>query len=271
VSNCYGYKSRNDTVFPKDRSLISFRLVGAYREMHWHSTDEWAYILNGTFRVALVDSDGKNQVSNVGPGDLWYFASGMPHSIQSTSPGGGEFLLVFDDGSFSEDDTLLLTDFIAHIPREVVVKNFPGLNNSDFDDAPNSELYIFPGTAPAANDSQQVSSPQGTISDSITYALSQQNATQLNGGSIKIVDSSNFPASLNINAAEVVIQVRKAGRHSALSSSTYHLKNSSLEQCESCIGILFRMNGTISSRDMPESQFLQEAPQPAHLISKRVT
>lgn len=43
----------------------------AYRELHWHSANEWAYIFNGTFRIGVIDEDGKNQISDVGPGDLW--------------------------------------------------------------------------------------------------------------------------------------------------------------------------------------------------------
>jgi hypothetical protein len=34
--------------------------------------------------------------------------SGVPHSIQRLNPDGCEFLLVFDDGDFDEDDTFLL-------------------------------------------------------------------------------------------------------------------------------------------------------------------
>lgn len=133
-------------------------------------------------------------------------AAGRPHYIQALSPGGGEFLLVFDSGSFSEDSTLLLTDFLAHIPREVIVKNFPGLKNSDFDKVPGSELYIFPAKAPSSNDMQQVDSPQGKLENSATYKFSEQKPTKLNGGSVKIADSTKFKASKTIAAAEVVIE-----------------------------------------------------------------
>lgn len=52
-------------------------------------------------------------------------------------------LQVFDDGSFSEDNTFLLTDWTAHIPKEVLAKSFQ-LNISAFDHIPEKELYIFP-------------------------------------------------------------------------------------------------------------------------------
>ena len=82
-------------------------------------------------------------------GDLWYFPAGNPHSIQAkdTKTDGAEFLLIFDKGSFSEDATFLLTDWLAHIPKSVLAKNF-GMdgNLQAFDHIPQSELYIFPGT-----------------------------------------------------------------------------------------------------------------------------
>lgn len=84
-------------------------------------------------------------ISSKEQGDLWYFPPGYPHSIQAlnTSVDGAEFLLVFDDGSFNEDNTFLLTDWLAHVPKEVIAKNF-GTPISAFDHIPSEELYIFP-------------------------------------------------------------------------------------------------------------------------------
>src|SRR5579863_3292872 len=56
--------------------------------------------------------------------DLWNFPSGIPHSIQGLEPDGTEFLLVFDDGAFSEFDTFLVTQWMAHTPVDVLAKNF---------------------------------------------------------------------------------------------------------------------------------------------------
>ena len=50
---------------------------------------------------------------------------------------------VFDDGNFSEDSTFLLTDWMAHVPKEILAKNFH-VNTSAFDHIPSKELYIFP-------------------------------------------------------------------------------------------------------------------------------
>jgi oxalate decarboxylase len=73
-------------------------------------------------RISAVDQEGCNFLDDVGVGDLWYFPPGIPHSIQGLE--GCEFLLVFDNGSFSEDSTFLITDWFAHTPKEVLAKNF---------------------------------------------------------------------------------------------------------------------------------------------------
>lgn len=50
---------------------------GALRELHWHTAGEWAYVLNGTLRVAISDANGSNYINQVSQGDLWFFPSGM--------------------------------------------------------------------------------------------------------------------------------------------------------------------------------------------------
>ena len=55
---------------------------GGVREMHWHQAAEWAYMLKGKARITAIDQDGRAFQDDVGEGDLWYFAAGIPHSIQ---------------------------------------------------------------------------------------------------------------------------------------------------------------------------------------------
>jgi oxalate decarboxylase/phosphoglucose isomerase-like protein (cupin superfamily) len=49
-------------------------------------------------------------------------------------------------------------------------------------------------------------SPQGTVPEPFSYAFSQVKATQLEGGSVKIADSSTFSISQTIAAAEVTVE-----------------------------------------------------------------
>src|SRR5438445_8758951 len=104
---------------------VNMRLTaGGVRELHWHTAAEWAYMLYGTARITCIDSDGKSFVTDVKEGDLWYFPPAIPHSIQGLAPDGTEFLLVFDDGNSSAHETVLLSDWMAHTPRDVMAKNF---------------------------------------------------------------------------------------------------------------------------------------------------
>ena len=64
----------------------------AYRELHWHQANEWSYILNGSVRLAAVNDQGETFTDDLQAGDLWFFPSGQPHSIQAKED-GVEFLL----------------------------------------------------------------------------------------------------------------------------------------------------------------------------------
>jgi len=133
----------------KNIAGVNMRLnAGGVRELHWHKPAEWAYMLYGTARITAIDAQGRYFVDDVGVGDLWYFASGIPHSIQGLGPDGCEFLLVFDDGDFDEDDTFVLSDWFKHTPNDVLAKNF-GVSASLFGHTPDpNELYIFPRRGP---------------------------------------------------------------------------------------------------------------------------
>ncbi|KAI0784498.1 RmlC-like cupin domain-containing protein [Abortiporus biennis] len=223
-------RQQNVGVMPLAASMagVNMRLeAGAVRELHWHKTAEWAYIFRGSVQVTSVNADGQNFLDTVGAGDLWYFPPGIPHSLQATADDadGAEFLLVFDDGNFSEDSTFLLTDWLAHVPKEVLAKNFQA-SMSAFDHIPADELYIFPMTPPSDN-AKAVASPQGTTTIPYTFKLSQMDATPLSGGSVKVVDSSIFQISEAIAAAEVTVEpgaMRELHWHPTQDEWSYYLE-----------------------------------------------
>ncbi|GCE06547.1 hypothetical protein KDAU_38760 [Dictyobacter aurantiacus] len=177
---------------------------GAIRELHWHKEAEWAYMLDGHARISAVDQNGRNFLADVGVGDLWHFPAGIPHSIQGLQD-GCEFLLVFDDGDFSEDSTFLISDWLAHTPKSVLAKNF-GVAESDFASIPAHELYIFPGTIPGQLADDQVPNPQGPPAHSFAYRLHAQELIKMDGGTVRVVDSTNFPAASTIAAALVEVE-----------------------------------------------------------------
>ena len=176
------------------------------REMHWHKEAEWAYMIKGRARITAIDGEGRTFADDVGEGDLWYFPSGIPHSIQGLDgpEDGCEFLLVFDDGGFSEDSTFLITDWLAHTPRDVLAKNF-GWPESAFDTVPEKELYIFPGQKPGALADDQLGGA-GPVPKRFSHRMLAQEPVRTKGGSVRITDSAIFPASTTIAAALVELQ-----------------------------------------------------------------
>ena len=185
---------------------VNMRLnAGGTRELHWHKQAEWAYMLYGTARITAVDATGNNFVDDVGVGDLWYFPAGIPHSIQGLAPDGCEFLLVFDDGEFDEDDTFLLSDWFKHVPPQVLGKNF-GVNAKYFGHTPDPrERYIFnlPVPGPLAGDKIAGATP---VPNSFSHKMMAQTPIKTKGGTVRITDSSVFPASKTIAAALVEIE-----------------------------------------------------------------
>ncbi|MCY8515370.1 oxalate decarboxylase family bicupin [Bacillus atrophaeus] len=184
---------------------VNMRLKpGAIRELHWHKEAEWAYVIYGSARITLVDEKGRSFIDDVGEGDLWYFPSGLPHSIQALDE-GCEFLLVFDNGGFSENSTFQLTDWLAHTPQDVVAANF-GLTEKDISNLPSKEKYIFETALPGSLENDQVEGPNGEVPHPFSYRLLEQEPITTDGGKVWIADSSNFTVSKTIASALVEVE-----------------------------------------------------------------
>ena len=181
---------------------VNMRLTpGGVRELHWHKEVEWSFMTIGKARITAVDQNGKNFIADVGAGDLWYFPPGIPHSIQGLED-GCEFILVFDNGAFSDLDTFTISDWFAHTPKEVLSANF-GVPLSAFDNIPKHEKYIYQGDIPGPLESVAVPDPFGTRN--FTHNLLGQEPIKSPGGSVRIADSTNFPVSEQISVALVEI------------------------------------------------------------------
>jgi oxalate decarboxylase len=187
---------------------VDMRLTaGGIRELHWHTAGEWAIMLYGNARITGLDASGKSFVTDVTEGDLWYFPTGIPHSIQGLAPDGCEFLLVFDDGNFSEYETVLLTDWMAHTPHDVLAKNF-GVKEHSLEQLPRREKFIFQAAAPGplAADLKTTGGSIGLSPVDFAFRTSQQKITKrTKGGEVKIIDSSTFKISTTIAAAIVTV------------------------------------------------------------------
>ena len=188
---------------------VDMRLTaGGVRELHWHNAAEWAFMLYGNARITCIDSEGKSFVTDIKEGDLWFFPTGIPHSIQGLAPDGCEFLLVFDDGNFSEYATVLLSDFMAHTPPDVVAKNF-GVPQQALAAMPKKELFIFQADVPGplADDRRIAAGALGPSPIDFAYRPMQYPPTKSNkSGEVRIVDSSTFKISQAISAAIVTVK-----------------------------------------------------------------
>ncbi|HZC34613.1 MAG TPA: cupin domain-containing protein [Chthoniobacterales bacterium] len=194
----------------KDIAGVNMRLTaGSYRELHWHTADEWAYVLNGNARVTVMSPDGLMFIGDVSEGDLWIFPAGHPHSIQGLDPDGTEFLLVFNQGNFSESGTMLLSAWMAHTPPEVLMKNF-GLDRNALAKLPTEPLYIFPSAPPAntvAQDKEEIGGSAVASPHQFTFKMKSMAPTKsTKGGEVRIVDSRNFPVSTHVAAGLVTLK-----------------------------------------------------------------
>jgi oxalate decarboxylase len=168
---------------------------GALRELHWHANAaEWAYVIKGQCRVSTIDPEGHSQIADFSSGDVWYFPRGFGHSIQGIGRDECLFLLVFDNGYFSEFGTFSISDWIGHTPAEVLAKNF-GVPPETFANFPKSEVYIAQGPVPP----QLLLDPApGSINvGALThrYRLLAQQAENFPGGTLRLVSEREFPIS----------------------------------------------------------------------------
>jgi oxalate decarboxylase len=128
---------------------VSMRLEpGAMRELHWHPTAaEWAFVLKGRVRRTVINPAGQTETNDFELGDIWYFPRGHAHMLECLGDEPTHFILIFDNGYFSEFGIFSITDWIGHAPKPLLVTNF-GLPESTFDGFPKEEVYFARGSLP---------------------------------------------------------------------------------------------------------------------------
>jgi oxalate decarboxylase len=211
-------------------SGVNMRLTaGGIRELHWHQAAEWAVMTYGSCRVTVLDAEGRPYIADLQAGDLWYFPAGLPHSLQGLGPDGCEFVICFDDGRANEFNTLLLSDWFAHTPPEVLAKNF-GVPAEAFAKIPLQNLWIFQGTLPGdlSAERAEVANNGGTPPHPFIFSLgSSVPVRQSASGDERVADSRNFTVSTTIAAALVTVRpggVREMHWHPNADEWQYYLK-----------------------------------------------
>jgi oxalate decarboxylase len=195
--------------FPVSQKLAGVLMQlapGGLRELHWHANAaEWAYVIKGRCRVTTIDPQNHSEIADFGAGDVWYFPRGHGHSIQGIGPEDCLFLLVFDNGYFSEFGTFSISDWLGHTSPEVLGKNF-GLPAQTFANFPKREVYIVKGPVPPPLPADP---PAGSLyAGALThrYRLLAQRPETFTHGTLRVVSEREFPISATMTGALMTIK-----------------------------------------------------------------
>jgi len=172
---------------------------GAMRELHWHATAaEWAFVDKGRCRTTVISPQGNSETNDFEPGDIWYFPRGHGHSIQCLGNKPCHFILIFDNGYFSEFGTFSISDWIGHTPKALLAKNFE-LPESAFEGFPQEEVYFAQGRVPPEDKQPTLHGPLATLPERHKYRmLAQEPHSVHNGGREWRVGVEQFPISTTI-------------------------------------------------------------------------
>jgi oxalate decarboxylase len=200
IGNSYG-KEATVKQLPISKGIagVSMRLEpGAMRELHWHATAaEWAFVVEGRVRTTVITRQGEAETNDFVAGDVWYFPRGHGHMLQCLGTQPCHFILIFDNGYFSEFGTFSISDWVGRAPKPLLAKNF-GLPEAAFDSFPKQEVYFARGAIPPESQSTPL---QGWKLPPQTHKyrmLTQPPHGVFKGGREWRVDSSRFEISKTI-------------------------------------------------------------------------
>jgi oxalate decarboxylase len=194
-------KEANVSEFPISESMagVSMRLKpGGLRELLWHAlAAEWAYLIEGHVRTTVISPNGQAEVNEFAPGDIWYFPRGHGHALQCRGPEEAHFVLVFDNGHFSEFGTFSITDWVSLVPARVASRNL-GLSESTIASLPKGELYITPGKIPPAIPEMLRNGDPVANQFPHKFRLRALRPNVFPGGEERIVSSVEFPIQTTV-------------------------------------------------------------------------
>ena len=234
--------------FPVSKGIAgaSMRLQpGCLRELHWHSTAaELGYVVSGSCRTTLLRPDGA-ETDTFGPGDVWYFPRGWGHSIRGIGSSECHFILIFDDGAFSEDHTLSVTDWLAHTSPAVVSQSL-GLGMEWVAKLPKGEAYFAGGFV--LDDPIARATPQPKPSTHRYLLGAQQPRRVPSGGAQWTVTANEFPISTTLCAAVLELEpgaMRELHWHPHADEWQYYLEGAGE------MGVYLGMGHTVTEQFVP--------------------
>jgi oxalate decarboxylase len=174
---------------------------GSMRELHWHATAaEWAFVDKGHVRTTVLAPGGYVEINDFGPGDVWYFPRGHGHVLECLGNEPCHFVLIFDNGYFSEFGTFSITDWMSHTPKALLAKNF-GLPASTFDGFPEREVYFAKGAIPPPTPAATIGpAPRSPLTHK-WQLLASDPLVSNRSGKLWLVDSTKFPISKTMTGA----------------------------------------------------------------------
>ncbi|MCJ2119366.1 cupin domain-containing protein [Methylobacterium sp. J-001] len=168
---------------------------GGVREMHWHSSAEWAYVINGHCQVTILDPDGGLEVLNFGPGDTWSFPAGHAHAIQTLGDVPCHAILTFDDGLYGDHGTFGLSDWLSRLDHSILRAAF-NLSEAVTRDLPEAEVYIAQGPVIPLDGDVARGERRLNAASSHRFALAQaQPLIECSAGTLRIAPAKAFPIS----------------------------------------------------------------------------
>jgi oxalate decarboxylase len=216
--------------FPISKGLAGVNMFlnpGGLRELHWHANAaEWSYVISGHCRVTVIDPQGRSEIKDFGPGDVWYFPRGHGHSIQGMGGEECHFILVFDSGYFSEFATFSMSDWLAQTPKEVLAKEF-GMPVSAFDKFPRSEVYIAQGPVPTELPTDPPPASLNPPPLTHRYHLGAKIPEVVPGGTFTVVSQKDFPISSTMTGAILRLKplcIREMHWHPNADEWQYYIK-----------------------------------------------
>jgi len=165
-------------------------------------------VIKGQCRVTTINPQGQSQIVDFNAGDAWYFPRGFGHSIEGIGSEDCLFVLVFDNGYFSEFGTFSISDWVGHTPPEVLGKYF-GVPASTFANFPKREVYIAKGPVPPALPANPAPGALDRGPLTHRYQLLAQRPDTYSGGTNRLVSQRQFPISTTVTGA--LMQIKPGG------------------------------------------------------------
>src|SRR5262245_242340 len=190
--------------FPISKGIAGVSMTlepGAMRELHWHATAaEWAFVDRGRVRTTVLGPGGYAETNDFEPGDVWYFPRGHGHMLECLGNEPCHFVLIFDNGYFSEFGTFSISDWVGHVPKALLARNF-GLPESTFDGFPKEEVYFAKGAVPPDRAAGTLGPAPPSRLTHKWQLLKNDPVVDNKGGKMWRVDSTKFEISKTMTGA----------------------------------------------------------------------